>query len=40
MVIDPASKEDKGWHHSNFYLSRPIENHSSPLRKLLSKCAD
>jgi SAM-dependent methyltransferase len=40
MGIDPAGKEDEGWHHSNFYLSRPLENNSPSLRELLSGCVD
>jgi SAM-dependent methyltransferase len=38
MRIDPAGKETEGWHHSNFYLSRPDEHNPIPLRELLSGC--
>lgn len=40
MGIDPTGKETDGWHHSNFYLSRPAERNPPSLRELLSGCTD
>ncbi|MGH3826017.1 MAG: class I SAM-dependent methyltransferase [Pseudonocardiaceae bacterium] len=40
LGIDPAGKETLGWYHSNFYLSRPVEDHHPSLRELLSGCMD
>ncbi len=34
--LDPTGKEDKGWYHSEFYLSRPAEETEIPLEKLLA----
>lgn len=35
MDIDPAGKEDEGWYHANFYLSRPAEDAKTPPEALL-----
>lgn len=34
--VDPTGKEDKGWYHANFYLSRPIEEAGTPIETLLA----
>jgi hypothetical protein len=36
MGIDTTSKEDTGWYHANFYLSRPVEEAQIPLETLLA----
>ncbi len=36
MDIDTTGKEDTGWYHANFYLSRPAEESKIPLEALLS----
>ena len=35
MDVDTVGKEDTGWYHANFYLSRPVEEASVPLEALL-----
>jgi len=40
LGIDPTGKETEGWHHSNFYLSRPFEHNPPALSELLSGCMD
>jgi hypothetical protein len=35
MDVDTTGREDKGWYHANFYLSRPVEEASIPLEALL-----
>ena len=34
--VDPTGKEDKGWYHADFYLSRPAEETKIPLERLLA----
>jgi hypothetical protein len=34
--VDPTGKEDNGWYHANFYLSRPAEETKIPLERLLA----
>lgn len=36
MGVDTAGKEDTGWYHADFYLSRPIEEANTPIEVLLS----
>ncbi len=36
--IDPAGRETDGWHHSSFYLSRPVGEDRPPGHELLSGC--
>ena len=36
MGIDTTGKEDTGWYHANFYLSRPVEEAKIPLETLLA----
>jgi SAM-dependent methyltransferase len=36
MGIDTTGKEDTGWYHADFYLSRPVEEAEIPLETLLS----
>src|SRR5215210_547815 len=36
MGIDTNGKEDTGWYHANFYLSRPVEEAHIPLETLLA----
>jgi hypothetical protein len=36
MSLDPAGKEDTGWYHADFYLSRPLEEAKLPLEALLT----
>lgn len=36
MDVDTIGKEDTGWYHANFYLSRPVEEAKIPLEALLS----
>jgi hypothetical protein len=36
MDIDPTGKEDTGWYHADFYLSRPAEDSRMPAEKLLA----
>ena len=36
MDIDPTGKEDTGWYHADFYLSRPAEDSRIPAEKLLA----
>ena len=40
LGIDPAGKEARGWHHSNFYLSCPAEHCPAAMRTMLSECLD
>ena len=35
MDVDTTGREDTGWYHANFYLSRPVEEASVPLEALL-----
>ena len=35
MDVDTTGREDRGWYHANFYLSRPVEEASIPLEALL-----
>lgn len=35
MDVDTTGKEDTGWYHANFYLSRPVEETKIPLEALL-----
>jgi hypothetical protein len=34
--VDTAGREDEGWYHAHFYLSRPIEEAVTPLETLLA----
>ncbi len=36
MGVDPAGKEEMGWHHANFYLSRPADEAEKPVQELLA----
>ena len=36
MGVDTAGKEEEGWHHTNFYLSRSIEEAETPIEALLA----
>ncbi|MCA1695022.1 MAG: hypothetical protein LC749_09955, partial [Actinobacteria bacterium] len=36
MGIDTAGKEDTGWYHANFYLSRPVDEAEIPAEALLA----
>ena len=35
MDVDTTGKEDTGWYHANFYLSRPIGEANTPLEAIL-----
>lgn len=35
MGIDPTGKEDTGWYHADFYLSRPAYEAETPIQTLL-----
>jgi hypothetical protein len=35
MDVDSTGREDTGWYHANFYLSRPVQDASIPLETLL-----
>ncbi len=35
MDVDTTGKEDEGWYHANFYLSRPAKEAEAPVEKLL-----
>jgi hypothetical protein len=35
MDVDTTGREDTGWYHANFYLSRPVEEASVPPKSLL-----
>ena len=35
MGVDSTGKEDTGWYHADFYLSRPIEEAEVPIETLL-----
>jgi hypothetical protein len=35
MDVDTTGREDTGWYHANFYLSRPIEEANMPLEAVL-----
>src|SRR5215210_6355418 len=34
--VDPTGKETEGWHHADFYLSRPADEAETPLETLLT----
>ena len=34
--VDTAGKEEEGWHHTDFYLSRPADETEIPLETLLA----
>ncbi len=36
MGVDPAGKEDEGWYHADFYLSRPAKEAEKPVEELLA----
>ena len=36
MGVDPAGKEEEGWHHTDFYLSRPTEEAKTPIETVLA----
>lgn len=36
MGIDASGKEEEGWHHTDFYLSRPADEAETPLETLLA----
>ena len=36
MDVNPTGKEDTGWYHANFYLSRPANEANIPLESLLA----
>lgn len=36
MDVDTAGKEDTGWYHANFYLSRPVDEAEIPAEVLLA----
>ena len=36
MGVDPAGKEDGGWYHADFYLSRPADEAGTPVEDLLA----
>jgi hypothetical protein len=36
MDVDTAGKEETGWYHADFYLSRPVEDAKIPLEALLA----
>ena len=33
--IDASGKEEEGWHHTDFYLSRPADEAETPIQALL-----
>ena len=35
MGVDTAGKEEEGWHHTDFYLSRPADETETPIQTLL-----
>ena len=35
MGVETTGKEDEGWYHANFYLSRPADEAKAPVEKLL-----
>jgi hypothetical protein len=35
MGVDTAGKEDEGWYHADFYLSRPADEAETPIHTLL-----
>jgi hypothetical protein len=35
MGIDASGKEEEGWHHTDFYLSRPADEAETPIQTLL-----
>ena len=37
MGVDTTAKEDTGWYHANFYLSRPAEEAKTPPEALLRR---
>ena len=36
MGVDADGKEEEGWHHTNFYLSRPADESGMPVEALLA----
>ncbi len=36
MGVDPAGKEEMGWYHADFYLSRPADEAEKPVEELLA----
>ena len=36
MGVDATGKEEEGWHHTDFYLSRPADEAGLPVEKLLA----
>src|SRR5215210_4146439 len=36
MGVDTTGKEDMGWYHADFYLSRPVEEAKIPVERLLA----
>ena len=36
LGVDPSGKESEGWHHADFYLSRPADEAEKPVEKLLA----
>jgi SAM-dependent methyltransferase len=36
MGVDTTDKEDMGWYHADFYLSRPVEEAKVPVERLLT----
>ena len=36
LGVDPTGKEDEGWHHADFYLSRPADEAGKPVEELLA----
>ena len=35
MGVDTTGKEDEGWYHADFYLSRPADEAETPIHTLL-----
>jgi hypothetical protein len=35
MGVDTVGKEEEGWHHTDFYLSRPADEAKAPIQTLL-----
>ena len=35
MGVNTAGKEEGGWHHTDFYLSRPTDEAETPIQTLL-----
>lgn len=36
MGVDTAGKEEEGWHHTDFYLSRAAEEAKTPIETILA----